>query len=277
MEFDDDFWELEQESPPSGKDAAVEAAKVRVRQFYSENPSEVAYVKQLQLWFEKSFFHWVTGFAVRDLLQERFLQGDLESVESRRTEKLFLKFVYRRGNRYTARTKKAVGRVVARYSEPEVARAAGIQAQSLFLTALLKRGFSFHGENTNAFGGKKWVETEHDLDFVLSKDGVTYGFEVKNRLEYITRDELILKLRLCKFLGIRPVFIMRWSPKTYNNLIIEEGGYAWLFETQIYPPGLEELVGAMKEKLRLPVICSHSIPDGMVTRFENWHRRGLGV
>lgn len=173
----------------------------------------MAYLKQLQVSFEKPFFHWVTGFAVRDLLEERFLQGDLESVESRRTERIFLKFIYRRGNRYTARAKKGIGKIVAWYSEPEVARAAGIQAQTLFLTALLKRGFLFGGENTNEFAGKKWVETGHDLDFVLSRDEVTYGFEVKNRLEYITREELILKLRLCKFLGIRPVFIMRGSPK----------------------------------------------------------------
>jgi hypothetical protein len=274
MEFDDDFWEAEQEPPPRGKDAAVEAAKLHLRRLYSENPTEIAYLKQLQVWLEKSYFHWVTGFAVRDLLAEGFLSGDLQPVGSRRLGKFVLKFIYKKGNRYRARAKKAIGKIVAWYSEPEVARAAGIQAQSLFLTALLKRGFSFEGENTNEFAGKKWVETEHDLDFIVSRDGVTYGFEVKNRLEYIGREELILKLRLCEFLEIKPVFIMRGSPKTYNNLVIEEGGYAWIFETQIYPPGLEELVKKMREVLRLPVVCSHSIPDGMVTRFENWHKRG---
>lgn len=262
MEFDDDFWEPEPESKPPGKDVVIEAAKAELRHFYSENSSEVAYLKQLQVWNEKTYFHWVTGFAVRDLLEEGFLGSDLQPM--RDGSGFSLKFVYKSGNRYRERQKKTISRIVALYSSPGIARAAGSQAQTLFLTALLKAGFLFRGENTNEFGDRKWMETDHDLDFILERDGRVYGFEVKNRLEYISREELQVKIRLCNLLKIRPVFIMRSSPKTYNKLIIEAGGYAWLFEAQVYPLGLEEIVRQMRETLQLPAICSSAIPDGMV-------------
>jgi hypothetical protein len=131
------------------------------------------------------------------------------------------------------------------------------------------------GENTASFAGRKWAETNHDLDFVVTRDGVTYGCEVKNRLEYISREELGVKLKMCEFLGIRPIFIMRASPKTHNFTIGQKGGYAWIYEAQIYPPGHESLAERVRTELRLPVMCSYGIPMGMVERFEKWHKRTL--
>jgi len=275
MELDDDFWEPEPETAEIRKDPAVEAAKGDIRVLFTEKPNSIAYVKQLQVWFERKYFHWVTGFAIRDLLDEGFLSSDLEFFAD--PARLSLKFIYKKGNRYRERPKKVIARIVRKYSEPMIARAAGMQAQTLFLAALLKRGFSFKGENTREFGEKKWIETNHDLDFVLERDGMKYGFEVKNRLEYIEREELLLKVRLCKSIGLIPVFVMRASPKTYNNAIINEGGYSWIFESQIYPPGQEQLVTEINSTLRIPAVCSVSIPEGMVHRFEKWHRRKCGM
>jgi len=92
-------------------------------------------------------------------------------------------------------------------------------------------------------------------------------------LGYIDKEELEIKLEMCDFFGIKPLFIMRYSPKTYNRMIYEQGGFALIFETQIYELSQEKLVQKLKDILGLPVICSKAIPDGIIDRFEKWHNQ----
>lgn len=135
------------------------------------------------------------------------------------------------------------------------------------------RGFRPEAKKVKEYNDKKWEKTGHDLDFVFSRDGVAYGCEIKNKLGYIDKEELEVKLEMCAYFGIKPLFIMRYSPKTYNKMIYENGGFALIFETQIYELSQERLVEKIKDVLRLPVICSKAIPDGIIDRFEKWHNR----
>ncbi len=89
---------------------------------------------------------------------------------------------------------------------------------------------------------------------------------------------------MCSYFGVRPLFIMRYSPKTYNKIIINAGGYAMIFEFQIYELSQEALVKKIKEVLDLPVvcsdlpvICSKAIPDGIIDRFEKWHQKHVNL
>lgn len=66
---------------------------------------------------------------------------------------------------------------------------------------------------------------------------------------------------------------MRYSPKTYNKLVYDHGGFALIFETQIYELSQEILVKKIRDVLGLPVICSKAIPDGIIDRFERWHMK----
>jgi hypothetical protein len=102
---------------------------------------------------------------------------------------------------------------------------------------------------------------------------VAYGCEIKNTLGYIDKEELEVKLEMCAYFGIKPLFIMRYSPKSYNKMIYENGGFALIFETQIYELSQGKLVEKIKNVLGLPVICSKAIPDGIIDRFEKWHGR----
>ena len=70
---------------------------------------------------------------------------------------------------------------------------------------------------------------------------------------------------------------MRYAPKSYIRLIYENGGFALLFETQIYELGQIELVKRINEVTGLPVICTTSIPDGIIDRFEKWHKTKVKV
>jgi hypothetical protein len=71
--------------------------------------------------------------------------------------------------------------------------------------------------------GRRWERTEHNLDRVFEADGRAYGIEIKNTLKYIGRGELSLKIEMCQFLGLVPLFVMRFAPKVYNFEIIGAG------------------------------------------------------
>ena|SRR3972149_1576039 len=156
---------------------------------------------------------------------------------------------------------------------PIITRAVGERAEILFSNALMKRGFVVEGEHTNEVRGEKWKKSKHNLDFILSKDNIIYGCEIKNTLAYINKYELDIKLEMCDYFGIRPLFIVRAAPKNYIYEIQKVGGYTLIFETQIYPLGQEKLAEKVKETLELPVICSNGIPKGMIDRFMNWHQK----
>ncbi|MGH9864574.1 MAG: hypothetical protein ACRD4H_04095 [Candidatus Acidiferrales bacterium] len=275
MEWDDDFLAPELENVEERHDPKVEEAKIVIKRFFEEQQRAVVYLKQLQVRFEKQFFHWVTGFAVGQLVESGFLKEEMVPFGSAASTRA--KFLFRSSHRFRKRQIQSSTEVIDSYSRPDIGRACGQQAEILFALALLKEGFRWCGQNTSVYREKRWVETNHDLDFIVERDCVTYGCEVKNRLEYIGKDELEVKLKMCGHLGIRPMFIMRGSPKNYNQMIIEQGGYAWIFETQIYPPGHERLVEQMRDRLGLPALCSREIPRGMIERFLKWHRSVSGV
>lgn len=269
---DNDFYEYDEgyipepEGPPP--DHVVDEAKDFLKGFFRENKEKVYYFKQLEVMFEKPFFHWVTARAIKELVDE----GYLGLVEQPLIEKTRVNFVFGpAGWRYYKRAMKESLRVIREYSHHSIARACGEQADVLFFNAFMGRGFLSHGEDTNEFEGLKWNKSRHNLDFIMEKDGIVYGCEVKNRFDYIEKEELDIKLDLCEYLGIKPVFIMRHWPKTYNNKIIKREGFVLIFESQIYPFGQEELVKRIKKILGMPVDCPRAIPSGIIDRFMKWH------
>jgi hypothetical protein len=267
-----DYEDVSEEEWPEGlpRDKKVDEAKEALTDFFEKNNEDVFYMQQLEVFFEKPFFHWITFKALDELIDE----GVLKSEERPLLGETRVKFVFNRGHRYYKRQINEKLQIVREYSAPTIAGACGRQAEVLFFNALAHRGFLSHGQNTNEYAGKKWVDTDHNLDFVLERDGKTYGAEVENKWGYIDKDELDIKLRICDFLGVKPLFIMRGSPKHYNNIIRLAGGYAMIFEAQIYSFGQGELVKRIKKTLGLLADCPRAIPGGIIDRFLRWHAKG---
>lgn len=270
--IDDAFWGSEdvfEEEWPEGypRDKVVDQAKEVLTDFFGENNEDVFYMQQIEVFFEKQFFHWITAKATNELIGDGFLKSE----ELPLLGPTKIKFVFNKGYRYPKRAINEKIKVVRKYSDPIIASACGRQAEVLFFNALTGRGFFPYGQNINKYGGKKWTVTDHDLDFILEIDNKVYGAEVKNKLRYIDEDELDIKLRMCGFLGIKPLFIMRGSPKSYNYRIWRAGGYAMIFVAQIYPFGQTDLVKRIQETLGLPVDCPKAIPGGIIERFMKWH------
>jgi hypothetical protein len=99
--------------------------------------------------------------------------------------------------------------------------------------------------------------------------------EIKNTQNYISRDELYTKIRLCQHLGVVPLFIMRFAPKSYNYVVNQNGGFVLLFEEQMYPMGHSALVAEVRSKLGLKIHSPNEVQDGHMQRLLKWHERKL--
>jgi len=116
-----------------------------------------------------------------------------------------------------------------------------------------------------------WVSLDLFKLALKSKDNIEYGCEIKNTLGYIDKKEMEIKVKMCEHFNVRPLFIMRYSPKTYNYEIIKSGGFVLIFENQIYDLSQVELVKKIRDVIEYPVDYPRAIPEGIIDRFEKWH------
>ncbi len=264
----DEFYEAPEDYyEPSTPDHYFLQAQKEIRDLYEEDRERVFYIRQIQVKFEKKYYHWITNNAINGLYKNGYLK-DVRIPKERGTS---TRFFIHKANRYARHTINRNKRFIEEYSQDHITRSCGHRAEDLFCKALAMRVVMPLASKVKIFNGKKWEKTGHDLDFVFRRDGVDYGCEIKNTLGYIDKEELEIKIEMCSFFEIRPLFIMRYSPKTYIKLIYDHGGFALIFETQIYELSQEILVKKIKDVLGLPVICSKAIPGGIIDRFEKWH------
>jgi hypothetical protein len=260
MDFDDFPEAHEDYFEPSKPDHYFLQAQKEIRGLYEADRETVFYIRQVQIKLEKKFYHWITNNAIIGLYKIGFLKDLRLPKEKGMSTRYFI----HRANRYAKRTINGMEKIIEEYSQDHITRSCGYRAEELFCNALAMRGFMPKARKVKEFNGKKWEKTGHDLDFVFMRDGVAYGCEIKNTLGYIDKEELAIKIEMCGYFGIKPLFIMRYSPKSYNKLIYESGGFALIFESQIYDLSQESLVKKIRDVLGLPVICSKAIPDGII-------------
>lgn len=273
MIYEDEFYESSEDydEPSSKIDSYFLRAQEDIKELYERDRESVYYIRQLQLKFEKQYFHWITNNAIIEL----YKFGYLKDTRIMRGKGASTRYFMHRSNRFSKRKIGELEKIVEEYSQDHITRSCGHRAEDLFCIAFAMRGFQIKDKKVSEYNGKKWDETGHDLDFVFERDNIAYGCEIKNTLGYIDKKELVIKLKMCSFLGLKPLFIMRYSPQTYNKMIYENGGFALIFETQIYELSQEELVKKIKDVIGHPVICSKAIPEGIIDRFERWHIRQI--
>jgi hypothetical protein len=243
------------------------SAVERLRQFLDAHRERVFYSRQLEVLFEDDWFHWITNRAVRDLEVEGLLRSEERELRSGGTVKL----LWHRGNRYPRRAASRIAGLVEEYSADHVSEAVGERAEQLLLAGLASRQFVFLGRASATYGEVVWGESGHDLDFIVEKDGIGYGIEVKNRLGYMGHDELEVKTELCLALGLRPVFVVRMNPRSWIEEVRKQGGFTLVMKYQLYPPLLRDLVARMRVELTLPVDHPRSLASGTMDRLVRWH------
>ena len=212
-------------------------------------PDSPYYKRQIEVLFEKEYQHWETHAAINKLIEEKFLQQHIRRLSYGPTAK----FVVRSGVRYYKRHMNKIVKLIDTISRPNMTRTLGRWAEHLSEFMFVRLGFQIIDRNTQKFGDKRWTASDHDLDFIIERDGVYYGVEVKNTLPYMPWEEFKTKLEICKYLNLIPLCILRNAPKRQFAEIKRHNGLILKFKSQVFPIGFEELTAEIWKFTRLPV------------------------
>jgi hypothetical protein len=263
--------EVLHEAQDRRRDLAVDDAKRAVLAKMREDSERVFYRQQLEVILESDFFHWITGKALNELEAEGRLRADLIAA----TDATKIKVYRLPGNRYWKRGALALAATVRRFAEGSLVTALGHHGELMVDHAFACAGFTIAAENVSRVDGRRWEDTEHELDRIYTRDGVLFGAEIKNTLKYIPREELEIKLAMCQMFGVVPLFIARMLPKDYINRVVRAGGFCLVLKWQMYPFGFEDLARQIRYELDLPVDCPRRLQAGTAQRLVNWHQRRL--
>lgn len=236
---------------------------------YNCNCDSIFYKKQIQVIFEEYYPHDVTGKAINELLSEKFLKEERRIIGSNR---LSMIFIFKRSRRYVAAEIKNRIRIVEKYIDDEMNDGCGKQAESLFSHMFEKNQFKIIARDTNSYRRKTWKKSNKNLDFIIKKDGFSYGMEIKNTFDYMPQDEFEEKLEICDYLGLVPLFPVRYASPQQHVMIKEHDGRLLVFKTRIFPPGTQRLVTDIWNTFRLPVSIWYEISKPVENNFLAFHR-----
>jgi hypothetical protein len=258
----------EQERAP---DPQEEDALAALRDVFTQQRERVFFGRQLAVQHEDPWFHWITHRALSRLEDEGFIKGEDRPLQY--SDQVHL--MWHRSYRYPRRQADRVVGIIESYSNPLMSSSIGRQGEWLVLEGFMRRQFVLVERAANNYRGRVWTGSNHNLDFVIERDGVAYGVEVKNTLAYMDYDELLTKTKMCLWLGVRPIFAVRMLPRTWANTVIRAGGYAMIMKYQFYPWLAEDLAQTVRTELELPVDTPKALYDGTMDRFERWHIRQI--
>ncbi len=270
-DFEPESFREPEEALVQQRDSFVDLAKSDLMRLFEQEPETVFYQRQLQVMFEGKYFHWITVHALSELVQEGRLAAEVLPLPGTGVIAFYRATTYR----YWKRDADEIVKLVSQFSDSSFTYALGAQGEVMFDSALPTVGFMPSGWKVRSYGGLEWTETKQDLDRVFERDGIAYGTEIKNTLSYIERDELESKVKMCKHLGLRPLFIVRMAPKSYVNYVAEQGGFTLIFKYQLYPFGQKGFADEVRDRLRLPTDSPSRIEHGTVKRLLDWHLKGL--
>src|SRR5208282_2399342 len=152
---------IEDEADNRPPDPMQHQARDKVEKFINEHPEKVFFSRQIEILHEAEFFHWVTNRAIRDLEAN----GKIVSEWRRLKTGSSIKLLWHRSYRYHRRGAAELVKLVEEYSNPNIGGALGRHGELMVLEGFAKSRFLMAGQSTREFGGKKWTQTEHNLDF----------------------------------------------------------------------------------------------------------------
>jgi len=175
--YDDDFLRPDDEREIEARD--------HFRQFFGTNRESVFFSRQLEVLNERDYFHWITNRAIRDLEAEGLIRSEWRKLHTGTS----IKLVWHKGYRFYKRSASKLVSLVEEYSDPNIGAALGLHGEAMVLEGFARSQFVMTSRNTKEYEGKVWTETEHDLDFIFERDGMSYGVEVKNTLARIIHEK----------------------------------------------------------------------------------------
>ncbi|MEM2160562.1 MAG: hypothetical protein QXN55_06385 [Candidatus Nitrosotenuis sp.] len=255
------------------------------------------YHHQLQVFYEDDFYDWIVSYALKELIAEKYLVkidssnvSELKSLRNVSRIKFYAnaKAVQTQPEWENMKTHViSIAKLVDEYSDVRHRATLGKQLESLVKNELRAHQFDIISVNTKKYNGKEWTKTDHNLDIIAKKKNsdLVIGVEVKNTQDIIPPSEIDVKIDICEHLGIIPVFAVRWI-KPYTDCIRRQGGFCWVFKTQIFPFGYEDFTKTLYQrlselnkensrghKLEFPITVRNDLPEKSVNKFEDWLRK----
>jgi hypothetical protein len=252
-------------------DLVEEQAVDALRAFFEENRERVYSFRQVEIEFESRYFHWITQRALKVLAEDRVVTIEQRTLSYGAP----INLVWHKSNRYTRRPINAVLALVEQYSNPSFTAALGNTGELLVSDGFARFGFLQRGRNAREFRGRRWTQTEHNLDFIVERDERVYGIEVKNTLPYIDDKELSIKLKLCSHLEVIPLFVVRAMPAIWTQEVVRRGGFVLQLRYHLYPLSHKALADQVRGELGIPADAPRALYDGTMQRFVSWHEKQL--
>jgi len=247
------------------------SARETLATFFEEHREQVFFSRQIEVQNEDRYFHWVTNRALRELVEDGIIRSETRTLSTGGS----IKLVWHKGYRFYKRSATRLIALVEEYADPNIGAALGLHGETMVLEGFARSEFVMRGRNTQGHRERKWQESDHNLDFLFERDSVVYGVEVKNTLGYMDYEEFQTKVRLCEFLGARPVFAARMLPRTWIKELVDSGGYAMILKYQLYPWTHRELAKRVARELGLPVDAPRALEEGTTARFLRWHEENV--
>jgi hypothetical protein len=111
-------------------------AIMRVADRYFSEGQNVYYARQLEIWMEHDFFHWITKRALNELAREGHIKFKEEELQHHKAH-----FYYPRSHRYAHRQIGQTMGLIKEFSDPDFTRASGHHGESLLESASLEQDF----------------------------------------------------------------------------------------------------------------------------------------
>ena len=268
-EFEEAYEEQLEQELEEKADKDIERVKPRIEDTVTQ--VKVVTDRELKVRLEREFFPWVTGRALIAMLRQGIIRRvgypGRPSKRNRTPESFFTLY----GTDYNKisgiiEEKRDISRDINAILTAQAP--AGTQAENLFEKAFLELGFKIHARDASEFRGKK-VRARvigkqlPDLDFIVEKDRIIYGVDVKNwiKYEYATRKEVRAKVNLALDLDVAPFIIARYVDKeTLYKEVYLRGGICYPYDTLLIPPSYESLADKAGSILGYPVLPVDVLP-----------------
>lgn len=253
------------------QDRRIEEAKNEILSLYQQG-LKVAYDRELRYRLESKFSHDDVAAAIFDLLNKGKLKQTNVPGRKRINSQHPNKFYCLPDSNYQEilpimRKKLDLSAFVA-----GIIRTVGSHAELAWYHAFKRNGWYVFPTNeselqgVNAYKGKQ-ASINNNIDFIVEKDNVEYGVEIKNGLGY--PDDLYWKFIVAGELDTIPLFIVRWLNPAQVPLIRELGGEYIIFKEALYPKTYEPLVKECREMLGMPIVAIDEIDDDYFNRKVN--------
>lgn len=229
----------------------------------------------IQRRLEEKYNSWIVIDALKKLVTDKVLLVQKQKTNYAGTVHFYYpnRLISTSNNKIEITKKiKRISRHIDRYSRPKNTDMLGRYLHALVRKELKIHGFEILSEGkAKSYENEMWKDTEHSLDIIArhSKKKLGIGVEIKNTLDPLEKEELKTKMKICKKIGLVPVFACRWL-EPYRKEIIRNGGFPWQFKTQLYPIGCEQFVEEMKKKFRFPIEVRSEIPEESINDLEDW-------